>query len=88
MDKNNNKNYSQNNSQNNSSKNANNNSNNNGFADQIDLLTPMLWEEVEEWANKPIGKRGDDYVTMKNNKTKIENKQKKTKKKRKKIKTK
>ena len=46
-----------------------NNSNNNGFADQIDLLTPMLWEEVEEWANKPIGKRGDDYVTMKNNKT-------------------
>jgi phytoene dehydrogenase-like protein len=46
-----------------------NHSNNNGYADQIDLLTPMLWEEVEEWANKPIGKRGEDYVAMKNNKT-------------------
>lgn len=46
-----------------------NNANHDGYAEQLDLLTPMLWEEVEEWANKPIGKRGEDYVAMKNIKT-------------------
>jgi all-trans-retinol 13,14-reductase len=36
---------------------------------QLDLLTPMSWAEVEQWASKPIGRRGDDYVAMKNQKT-------------------
>lgn len=46
-----------------------NSSNTNGYADQLDLLTPMNWKEVEYWANRPIGKRGEDYVEFKNNKT-------------------
>lgn len=36
---------------------------------QVDLLTPMSWNEVEKWADKPIGHRGEDYVAMKNDKT-------------------
>ena len=36
---------------------------------QLDLLTPMSWDEVAPWAEKPIGRRGDDYVAMKNAKT-------------------
>lgn len=35
----------------------------------IDIITPMAWEEVEQWADKPMGKRGDDYVELKNKKT-------------------
>jgi len=31
----------------------------------IDILTPMSWAEVEKWADKTPGKRGDDYVQMK-----------------------
>ena len=37
------------------------------FANVIDILTPMKWECVEPWADKTPGKRGDDYVEMKNN---------------------
>jgi len=29
----------------------------------------MNWNEVEAWSDKPIGKRGEDYVAMKNKKT-------------------
>ena len=36
---------------------------------QLDLITPMSWSEVQQWADKPIGHRGEDYVAMKNNKT-------------------
>jgi all-trans-retinol 13,14-reductase len=36
---------------------------------QLDLLTPMSWDEVAPWAEKPIGRRGNDYVAMKNAKT-------------------
>lgn len=38
-----------------------------GFANVIDILTPMKWEFIEPWANKTPGKRGEDYVEMKNN---------------------
>ena len=40
-----------------------------GSSDRLDLITPMAWEEVEKWADKPMGKRGDDYVEFKNKKT-------------------
>lgn len=43
--------------------------NDNKFADRIDLITPMTWNEVKNWADKPIGKRGEDYVQMKQKKT-------------------
>lgn len=35
-------------------------------ANVLDILTPMKWEMVEHWVHKPQGKRGDDYVEMKN----------------------
>ena len=35
----------------------------------IDLLSPMSWQEVEKWANYPVGRRGDDYVAYKEEKT-------------------
>lgn len=35
----------------------------------IDLLTPMSWKEVERWAEFPVGRRGTDYVTCKEEKT-------------------
>ena len=39
------------------------------YCQNIDILTPMNWSEVEQWADKPIGKRGDSYVEMKKQKT-------------------
>jgi phytoene dehydrogenase-like protein len=35
----------------------------------IDLLSPMSWNEVKKWVDFPIGKRGEDYVTFKQEKT-------------------
>ena len=35
----------------------------------IDLLTPMSWQEVEKWAKFPVGRRGEDYVAYKEAKT-------------------
>lgn len=35
------------------------------WAEQIDLLTPMLWHEVEQWKGTTVGNRGDDYKAMK-----------------------
>lgn len=35
----------------------------------LDLITPMAWSEVEQWADKMPGHRGDDYVAMKERKT-------------------
>ncbi|MBE6286905.1 MAG: NAD(P)/FAD-dependent oxidoreductase [Mediterranea massiliensis] len=40
-----------------------------GCTPNIDLLTPMKWEEVNNWANKTVGNRGEDYVTFKESKT-------------------
>lgn len=31
----------------------------------LDILTPMKWDMVEQWVDKPQGKRGEDYVEMK-----------------------
>lgn len=36
-----------------------------GYATSIDILTPMLWNEVEQWEGTTIGHRGDDYKAMK-----------------------
>lgn len=38
-------------------------------AANIDLLSPMSWEEVKKWAYLPVGRRGDDYVEYKHHKT-------------------
>ena len=44
---------------------VNGNVNVNSYAKVIDILTPMKWEYVEQWADKTPGKRGEDYVAMK-----------------------
>ncbi len=36
-----------------------------GYATSIDILTPMLWNEVEQWQDTTVGHRGDDYRAMK-----------------------
>ncbi|MBQ7192713.1 MAG: NAD(P)/FAD-dependent oxidoreductase [Paludibacteraceae bacterium] len=33
--------------------------------DALDLLTPMRWQQVQQWADKPARKRGEDYVLFK-----------------------
>lgn len=35
----------------------------------IDLLSPMSWAEVKKWATHPVGRRGEDYVAYKQEKT-------------------
>ncbi len=35
----------------------------------IDLLSPMSWSEVKKWVDFPVGRRGDDYVAFKQEKT-------------------
>ena len=39
------------------------------FTQNIDILTPMYWQEVEQWENTTIGRRGKDYISFKNQKT-------------------
>ena len=39
------------------------------FTRNIDILTPMYWQEVEQWENTTIGRRGKDYISFKNQKT-------------------
>lgn len=39
------------------------------FTSSIDLLSPMSWKEVEKWATHPVGRRGEDYVAYKQEKT-------------------
>ncbi len=34
----------------------------------VDLLVPMRWSEVAAWADKPAGRRGEDYVEFKKRK--------------------
>lgn len=36
-----------------------------GNANVVDILTPMKWRYVEQWADKTPGRRGEDYVEMK-----------------------
>lgn len=38
------------------------------YTPSIDLLSPMGWNEVEKWASQPVGRRGEDYVTYKQEK--------------------
>ena len=33
--------------------------------DNIDILTPMLWEECKQWEDTKVGRRGDDYKAFK-----------------------
>jgi len=35
----------------------------------IDLLSPMSWAEVKKWVDFPVGRRGEDYVAFKQEKT-------------------
>ncbi|MGN1211836.1 MAG: phytoene desaturase family protein [Candidatus Cryptobacteroides sp.] len=35
------------------------------YAEKIDLLTPCRWDLVEKWYGTPVGRRGDDYVRLK-----------------------
>lgn len=38
------------------------------YTRQIDLLTPMLWQQVEPWQQTSVGRRGSSYVEFKNRK--------------------
>lgn len=38
------------------------------FARNLDILTPMHWEEVSQWENSTIGKRGGEYEQFKQEK--------------------
>ena len=40
---------------------------NTGYATHIDLLTPMLWKEVQPWENTTVAHRGEEYKTFKKN---------------------
>lgn len=35
------------------------------YTRQIDLLTPMMWNQCEAWADTNIGRRGEEYLRMK-----------------------
>ena len=39
-----------------------------GYADNIDLFTPMAWAEVAQWSESLCGRRGDDYEAFKQTK--------------------
>lgn len=36
-----------------------------GFAECVDLLTPMHWQEVERWSDTEVGQRGEEYKSFK-----------------------
>lgn len=36
-----------------------------GYATHIDLLTPMLWEDVQQWESTTVARRGEDYKVFK-----------------------
>ena len=40
------------------------------YASNIDILTPMYHQEVEQWEGTAIGRRGSDYLSYKEEKTK------------------
>lgn len=35
------------------------------YVRQMDLLTPMTWDKCAQWADTEVGKRGEDYLSMK-----------------------
>ncbi|MCD7714358.1 MAG: NAD(P)/FAD-dependent oxidoreductase [Prevotella sp.] len=35
------------------------------YTEQVDLLTPMLWEQCKSWNNTQVGKRNEEYKEMK-----------------------
>jgi len=37
---------------------------------QIDILTPMLWQECEQWTSTTVGRRGNNYKDFKDSKAK------------------
>lgn len=41
---------------------------NDGYAHTLDILTPMLWNEVEQWQDTTVAHRGEDYKEMKRQK--------------------
>lgn len=40
------------------------------YARQLDLLTPMTWDECRQWSETSVGRRGDDYRRLMDAKTK------------------
>ena len=42
----------------------------NAYTSNIDILTPMRWEEVAQWAGTNIGRRGETYEALKQKKAK------------------
>ena len=36
-----------------------------GYTRQVDLLTPMTWDQCQPWAGTSVGRRGEDYLAMK-----------------------
>ncbi len=36
-----------------------------GYAQQVDLLTPMTWNKCGAWTETSVGKRGEEYESMK-----------------------
>lgn len=36
-----------------------------GYTRQVDLLTPMSWQQCQAWSQTQVGKRGEEYVEMK-----------------------
>lgn len=36
-----------------------------GYARQVDLLTPMTWDRCLPWADTSVGRRGEDYLALK-----------------------
>lgn len=36
-----------------------------GYTRQVDLLTPMLWERCLPWTDTQVGRRGEDYLALK-----------------------
>ncbi|NDV63745.1 NAD(P)/FAD-dependent oxidoreductase [Bacteroides sp. 224] len=44
------------------------NGNGGTFTRNIDILTPMHWQEVAQWSDTAIGHRGEDYVAFKEQK--------------------
>lgn len=39
------------------------------FTPCVDMLTPLRWEQVAQWTDRPRGQRGNDYVAFKQQKT-------------------
>ena len=41
------------------------------YTRNMDILTPMYWPEVEQWAATTVGRRGDDYKLYKKQKAEV-----------------